>query len=229
MTTKIITIQHKINLLVTVNIFLLIGKKVIIVDTGIRNSYKLVLKKLKELDIDTKNVSLILVTHSHPDHCLGITNMKNCFNAPVAVSDTEAPYLKKGSFSPVIPLNLLGRIVFSYLKKLHEEHDEYINPDIIFEKELDLKNYGVDGKVLLTPGHSVGGCSIILEDGNCIVGDLIIEDVLTKRPRINLFATDIEMLKKSLQSILEFNIKSIYTSHGNCWDIEKFKSGIKRL
>ncbi|MCP4745627.1 MAG: MBL fold metallo-hydrolase [Desulfobacteraceae bacterium] len=229
MKTKIITVEHKINFLVTVNIFILADKKVVIVDTGVRDSYKLVLKKLEEHNIDKEQVSLILVTHAHPDHCLGIANMKKIFKAPIAVSRLEAPFLTCGEFSPVVPLNYLGKIVFGLLKSLHKKHEDYIYPDIVFDDELDLERFGIKGKALLTPGHSIGGSSVVLEDGNCIIGDLIIEDVLTKNPRINLFAVDKKKLKRSLKRIINNEVEKVYTSHGKAWNRKKYQRKIEKL
>jgi glyoxylase-like metal-dependent hydrolase (beta-lactamase superfamily II) len=229
MPTKVITIQQKVNFLVNVNIFLLVEEQVVIVDTGVRDSYKLILQKLEELQIDKQSASLILVTHSHPDHCLGIKNLKKHFDVPVATTELEAPYLKKGEFSPVVPLNPLGWLVYGFLRQLHAKHDDYIEPDIEFDKELNLKPFGISGKAVLTPGHSIGGCSVILDDGKCILGDLVIEDVLIKKPRINLFASDLSSLKKSLQTIITPEITNIYTSHGKCWATEKIKKRMDRL
>lgn len=229
MTAKITIIEHKINFLLTVNLFLLIDENVVIVDTGVENSYKLVVKKLEELNIEKNRVSLILITHSHPDHCLGAVNMKKYFNVPLAVSKAESPYLEKGDFSPVVPQNILGAIVYRLLKKLHEKHDKKIIPDIVFEKELDLTEFGVSGKAIVTPGHSVGGCSVIFPDGNCIAGDLLIEDLFTKKPRPNLFATDFELLKKSLQSLLKQSKKNIYTSHGKSWRSDYVEAQMDKL
>ena len=35
-----------------------------------------------------------------------------------------------------------------------------------------LRSIGIDGEIIHTPSHSVDSVSILLDDGNCIVGDL---------------------------------------------------------
>jgi glyoxylase-like metal-dependent hydrolase (beta-lactamase superfamily II) len=38
---------------------------------------------------------------------------------------------------------------------------------------MDMKAFGVDGKVVCTPGHTAGSISVVLSTGEAIVGDLL--------------------------------------------------------
>ncbi|HAX69802.1 MAG TPA: hypothetical protein DCY14_09360, partial [Anaerolineae bacterium] len=50
---------------------------------------------------------------------------------------------------------------------------EAVEPDIILEKEMSLKNFGVDGEIVFTPGHTKGSLSVMLPNQEAIIGDVM--------------------------------------------------------
>jgi glyoxylase-like metal-dependent hydrolase (beta-lactamase superfamily II) len=54
-------------------------------------------------------------------------------------------------------------------------NDEFppVRPDILLPDEMPLQAFGVDGKVVYTPGHTAGSISVLLSTGEAIVGDLL--------------------------------------------------------
>jgi len=90
-----------------------------------------------------------------------------------------------------------------------------VEPDILINKELDLKPYGVKGKIVSTPGHTPGSLSVILAGGKAIVGDLLMGGFILKRkPRYPLFAHDRKRLERSIKMILKLKPTILYTAHG---------------
>lgn len=64
------------------------------------------------------------------------------------------------------------------------------------------------GELLLTPSHSEDSVSLILDDGDCIVGDL--------EPRAYLDAyEDNPALKRDWENILRFHPRRILYAHAN--------------
>jgi hydroxyacylglutathione hydrolase len=206
------------------NVFILVGQKVVIVDSGLKGSTEKILKQLEQSQLNRSDVSLIVLTHAHPDHCLNIKHLSETLQAPVAINAKEAHYLEIGEFAPVIPLNLNGKLLFRLLRSIHEKHSEVIKPAIQFENELDLVPYGVAAKVVSTPGHSYGASSIAFHDGRWIVGDLFIESAVLHKPELPPFAVDLAMLKASLRNILDGNATEIHSSHGRAWGKDELKA-----
>jgi hydroxyacylglutathione hydrolase len=206
------------------NVFILVGEKTVIVDSGLKGSTGKILKALDQNRIEPRDVSLIVLTHAHPDHCLNVKDLAETLKAPVAINAKEAHYLEAGEFAPVIPLNLSGKLLLCSLHGIHQKHSESIKPAIQFTDELDLVPYGVAAKVVSTPGHSYGASSIALHDGRWIVGDLFIESPVLHKPDLPPFAVDLALLKASLRRILESDATEIYSSHGRAWDKDELKA-----
>ena len=68
-----------------------------------------------------------------------------------------------------------------------------------------LGTLGVSGEVIHTPGHSEDGVSLILDDGNAIVGDLPPYSVL---PSI-----DDKTVKNSYENILSRGVSRLHYGH----------------
>ncbi|MGB8707599.1 MAG: MBL fold metallo-hydrolase [Dehalococcoidia bacterium] len=102
-----------------------------------------------------------------------------------------------------------------------------LKPNIIIEGELDLSKFGVDGKVIHTPGHTPGSVSVILPNGEFIVGDLIMRGMLRFwQPNYPLFADNMFQLKESLKLILRKKPTKIYCTHGGLFN---HKSVLRRF
>jgi glyoxylase-like metal-dependent hydrolase (beta-lactamase superfamily II) len=88
-------------------------------------------------------------------------------------------------------------------------------PDILIEGEMDLKKFGVDGKIIHTPGHTPGSASVILPGGEVIIGDLIMRGMLRWwQPNYPLFADNMAQLDESIQLILRSKPTKIFSGHG---------------
>lgn len=207
------------------NVFILLGNKVVIVDTGLRGYTNKVLNTLAKNGINRSDVSLILLTHAHPDHCLNTKHLQETLNVPVAISATDAEYIKQGEFAPVIPQNMQGKLLRWLLQSVHEKHGDVIVPDIVFDNELDLSKFGVKAKAILTPGHTLGASAVVFNNNqSIIVGDLIMESPILKKPMLPPFAMDNDMMISSAKKVLNGNYSRIYTSHGTMWETKTIKS-----
>jgi glyoxylase-like metal-dependent hydrolase (beta-lactamase superfamily II) len=90
-----------------------------------------------------------------------------------------------------------------------------VKPDILIDEDMDLSKFGVDGKVIHTPGHIPGSVSVILPNGEFIVGDLIMRGMLRFwQPNYPLFADNMFQLKESLKLILRKKPSKIFCTHG---------------
>ena len=76
------------------------------------------------------------------------------------------------------------------------------------ESRAFLKDLGINGEIISTPSHSRDSISLILDSGECFVGDL--------EPREYLDGyEDNESLRKDWERIYTYSPKLIYYAHAN--------------
>ena len=198
-----------------VNAFIIRGKRPVIVDTGYPGSAPAILDRLTENGIDPKSVSLILITHGHADHFGSAADLRERTGARVAIHKLDAEAARKGQDPPLSPTGAIGRLFMSLLARRGMAKAPSFEPDILIEGEMDLKKFGVDGKIIHTPGHTPGSVSIALPGGEVIVGDLIMRGMLRWwQPNYPLFADNMAQLNESIQLILRRKPTKIFSGHG---------------
>ncbi|NIN35076.1 MAG: hypothetical protein GTO60_08310, partial [Gammaproteobacteria bacterium] len=84
----------------------------------------------------------------------------------LAIGEIEVP-VAQNSFGHF--LNLMTGI----LEMTGGADIEGVNSDILVDDVFDLSEYGISGKIIHTPGHSQGSISIILDNGETLVGDMV--------------------------------------------------------
>ena len=145
--------------------------------------------------------------------------MKALTGAEVLIHKIESTYLIKGISTPVQTRSLLAKIIMKIMK---EPKIKGFKADFLLEDEFDLRPFGVNGKVIHTPGHTEGSLSILLANGEAIVGDMISGKHkknynLAKYPFI---WNDISALKNSMKVLLDKGAKLFYNAHGEvCNDL----------
>jgi hydroxyacylglutathione hydrolase len=209
-----------------VKAFLIKGKQTIIVDTGYPGNGDKILRYLHKNFIKPEDISLIILTHGHIDHYGSAEDLKKITAAPIAIHRADAEYLKKGINYIGAPTGLFGRIVKSLFIRTEVSIAKSLKADIIIDDEVGLREFGIEGKIIHTPGHTEGSVSVILSTGEAIAGDLIMGGILFKRvPHYPLFVSNISRLRESIKKIIRLSPKVIHTSHGGPFSsvvVEKF-------
>jgi hydroxyacylglutathione hydrolase len=166
--------------------------KHVLVDTGTAGSSKKIIARLERVGVCPCDIGLIVVTHVHPDHTGGLAELVKATGAKVAVHRLEA-----------------------------EHPGTRVEPDNLVDEELDLKPYGVAGKVIWTPGHTRGSVSVMLESGEAIVGDLVLPRFMSfGPPAIAFWAASREDSIASIRKVLDLRPSIILTSHGGPYQPE---------
>jgi hydroxyacylglutathione hydrolase len=155
----------------TVKSFLIKGDKNILIDTGYPGNASRILKELTANSVSPHDVNLILITHSHHDHFGSASELRERTGAKVAAHRLEVEALRLGMNKDLSPYGIKGR--FATLFSSKKLKTAGIVPDIIIEQDMCLEEFGVKGKVISTPGHTSGSISVILDNGEAIVADLM--------------------------------------------------------
>jgi len=198
-----------------VNAYIVRGERTIIIDTGLPGFGEKILARMEEHGVKPGDVSLILITHGHHDHYGSAAFLKEKTGAPVAIHKEDAGALRTGVNPPLYPVGLMGRVMGVVSGMIKTPKVKGMDPDILIEEEMDLAKFGIDGRVIPTPGHTSGCVTVLLAGGCALQGDMIFGGLLRKHsPGFPPFCRDREQLLKSIQLILDKNPKIIYAGHG---------------
>lgn len=151
------------------NCYLLLGDKPVLVDTGAPGDLKTILSALKKNRVEPQDLALILLTHGHSDHAGCAAELKRRTGARIAIQVGDVPLVRQGRNGMLTPQDTMGRIVRPFV----DEQFEGFEPDLIFEEGIALAPYGLRGRVLPTPGHTQGSVSIVLANGEALIGDVL--------------------------------------------------------
>jgi glyoxylase-like metal-dependent hydrolase (beta-lactamase superfamily II) len=145
------------------NIYYIDGKTPALIDAGLGDlkSIEIISQKLKEINKDIKDISIIINTHEHIEHFGGDKKLREISGAKIIASSIAAPIIENSQ--------KINRHLKNYLKHfepdLANELNESLDDDLkIDESKVDvLVNDGdiidtgsVKLKVISTPGHTPG-------------------------------------------------------------------------
>lgn len=195
-------------------------KGCILVDAGCKGNEQRFFDYLRKLGISPSEINLIIITHVHFDHVGGLALIKERCRCPVAVHINEAALLKEARIAVPPPTNSVRRMFSSVSRKLVSIDRSFasVEPEILISKELLLDDFGFNGVVLFTPGHTRGSVSVLLRSGEAFIGDLA-----SSFPFQSMFpyAEEPEQVLESWKKIIDFGCRTIFPSHGNSFPVEK--------
>ncbi len=225
MKTEIFPIKLGLN-----SCYLIRGKGIVMIDGGVPNKLKMFKRKLSKLGIQPSEIKLIVLTHSHLDHCGSAREIRDLTGAKVAIHESERTYLENGGM--IIPkgVNVLGRLTqplfFPIFKKISFPK---FKPDILITNEsYSLSMYGIDGNIIHTPGHTLGSISVILNSGEAFVGCMAHNGFPFRlHPGLPIYAQDIESIRKCWKILIAGGTKMIYPGHGKSFSVEVIKKSLE--
>ncbi len=170
-----------------------VGTSRLLVDLGWPGSMGQMQANLKRMDIPLKEIRYALATHYHIDHA-GLGQELKLAGIPLLVLDVQVE---------AIPL----------MKTWIKPQDNYLeitlhdNVTISCKQSRTLlKNIGIPGEIIHTPGHSDDSVSLLLDDGSVFTGDLI-------RPEF-VGTENTAVVAKSWQKLHNKGATQVYPGHG---------------
>ena len=134
----------------------------ILLDTDYAGTLQMFYKEIKRNGISLKDIAYILATHYHPDH-MGLVGELVSMGVKFLVMDTQVPNLH---FSDDI---FRRDQTLRFLPSVPEDKAEVI---ACKDSRAFLAALGIDGEILSTPSHSEDSITLVLDSGDCFVGDL---------------------------------------------------------
>ena len=194
-----------------VNAYIIRGRRHVLIDTGFPGMADTLLNELKKRDISIQDISLILLTHGHPDHAGSAAELRKRLHVPVAIHTREAEWMRSGQTHLPRPIRPFGYVVKAITKPTIEPFE----PDVLLEEGMDLTPYGIEGQIISTPGHSPGSISILHPGGDCIAGDVLAGSLWRNdHPLYPYLAEDVPLLHQSIERLLRSPVERLYFGHG---------------
>ena len=166
----------------------------LLVDTDYAGTLHTFFRAIKQNGIGIRDIVYVLATHYHPDHMGLIGDLMNqgvklllpdVQRNPVHFSD--AIFVRDKL--PFTPVNEAQAVVFP-----------------CEESRSILSGLGIAGEIISTPSHSEDSISLLLDDGDCFVGDL--------EPYEYLAAYEENLpLRNDWAHVLAFHPKRIFYAH----------------
>lgn len=205
--------------------YLLRGNKNILVDTGSPYDLSILTWQLHQCGVNVENIALIVLTHVHFDHAGTAAEIQKLAKCPIAVHHLEKDNFEKGKNAPIIPTHPIGRALNPFMRIDFRP----ASADILIENELDLSDYKVDARVIFTPGHTPGSLSVLTDDRQAIVGDLMgggwpLGQFQPGKPHYHYWASSTEDVRSSLEKVFSYQPRKIYVGHGGPLDGEQAKT-----
>jgi glyoxylase-like metal-dependent hydrolase (beta-lactamase superfamily II) len=145
--------------------YILLGEKVCLIDSGVWGTAPLLQDYLKQMGRSPSEISMVFITHAHPDHIGGCLAIKKTSSASFYAHPADKPWIED-------------------VEKQHQERPilnffELVEGPVPVSRELKEGNTlswdkGRTLRVLETPGHSLGSISLFFEEeGALFTGDAV--------------------------------------------------------
>ncbi|MCR4622143.1 MAG: MBL fold metallo-hydrolase [Clostridiales bacterium] len=166
----------------------------LLVDTDYAGSLNAFYRAIKQNGLTLNDLNCVMATHWHPDH-MGLIGELTRRGVRLLLPDTQREYVH---FSDAIfakdglPFN-----------PVNETEAQLISCE---ESRAFLSRMGISGEIISTPSHSADSVSLVLDDGDCCVGDL-------EPPEYIAAYGESSSLSRDWERLLAFTPKRVFFGH----------------
>jgi len=147
-------------------VYIIFGKEVVVIDSGVRGTYSLILDYLKQNAVTAGQVSALILTHSHPDHIGGAKRFKEITGCVVCAHPGEQEWIEHTD------IQARERPVPGFC---HLVEGSVAVDNLLADQEIVEIGEEVTCTVIHTPGHSAGSISLHCEQDKAIItGDAVL-------------------------------------------------------
>ena len=211
------------------------------VDAGYKHDYPLYRKNLTRAGIALENVRYLLLTHHHDDHAGFLNELTRDTDLTIIAHEQAAGLLRSGRNDKTRGGGYVsGFIKFAAGLKMRFDPRWTLTfpPFTLRRKDIlltgddtnVLRQLGIAGTILYTPGHCIDHLSIILDTGEAFCGDAAASFLLWAGTRYcTVFMTDMEETYRSWDKMLNSGAQTIYPAHGRLFPANKLRENRGRI
>ena len=144
------------------NTFLLPGRDgFLLIDTDTAGMLNAFYKAIKAKSVQVKDIAFVLATHYHPDH-IGLIPSLMDQGVRLLAADTQRDAFHASD-------NIFAREPKLNWRPIRDSAATVVPCS---DSRALLNGMGIGGEIVSTPSHSPDSISVLLDDGDCFVGDL---------------------------------------------------------
>lgn len=186
----------------TTNTYLIKGTEgSLLFDTGWAGTLKAFCHAMGDAGEKVQDINFILISHFHPDH-MGIAQDIADMGPKIAVIDIQKDFIHSSD-------RIFAKDKSVEFTPIRDEEVKIITLD---ESRAFLKELGIDGEILSTPGHSDDSISLVLDSGEIFVGDL--------NPLYELELHRGTQIEKTWNTLLARNPRKVCYGHAPAADLK---------
>ena len=192
----------------TTNTFLIKGEKgSILFDTGWAGTLTQFCHAIGEAGEKVQDINYILISHFHPDH-MGIAQEIADMGPVICAADIQKDFIHSSD-------RILMKDKNASFVPVKDENIRFFGLD---DSRAFLKELGIDGCVLATPGHTDDSISLMLDSGEVFVGDL--------NPLYELELHRGTQIEQTWNMLMSMKPKKVYYGHARTADLKTNPLGI---
>ena len=196
----------------------------VLVDAGLPGSEDKLKNVLHHNGLDLRDIRAIVITHAHVDHAGNAARLRRLTGAPIIAHANDLPYYRRERTMQFCATGLFGRL-FLCTGLMYEPYEAF-EPDVLLQDGdiYSLDTFGIDGCVHHTPGHTSGSLTVVLADGQALVGDLVSSGILlggialTHHPKKPPFEDNPSQVGAALHQLVCSGHDTFFMGHGGPLD-----------
>jgi len=150
-----ITLSHGKIMPRFVNVIIILGDRITLIDTGVKGSERLIFDYIKKQKRDYSEIDRIILSHSHPDHIGSAAAIKELTNCRVLAHESEKEWIEN------IDIQNKQRPVPGFYGLV--DRPVIIDDFVSDNQVLEIRD-GINIKFINSPGHSKGSLNILFEN-----------------------------------------------------------------
>jgi len=192
------------------NVYLILVDSITLIDTGWPGNANRILSYLSSLGHQPSDVSYIVLTHCHLDHCGSAAEVKERTGATVAAHENDVGCISGVTPYPT-PRGALG-VAFRIVKPFLRLHP--VKVDLPLSNGMEVPSSG-GLRVVFTPGHTAGSICLYHPKLKALFsGDTIICEEGNVDEPAESSSTNPSEVRHSVKKLCELDFESILPGHG---------------
>ncbi len=219
------------------------GNKYVLIDMGFARDWKLFCEQLQNANVSFSDISHLVLTHHHNDHCGSVNSLLQANkDIRVVMSRRAKALLAKGHNARIRGTGAVNKRVILFgalLRIFNEQVRTHAFPpytsrecDILVDGARNLDQIGIElgGRIMETPGHTADSISVLLDDENCFVGDAAsnFPGFLGTQNCVPL-VEDIDEYYRSWSKLVCGGARNIFPAHGKPFPATRLSENIGKI